>query len=148
MRFRAITSKLYSSRLSPTSKTFLTSSSSVVPPLLVKNFHGSVIPKFQGNVLFTRVYMSSSSALLDEEVMRGSRSIGSLKAVEDQHGGVIINMEESMNSYVFASMLQASISQWRRQGKKGVWIKLAREHSNLVASAVEVKNLKSFYINI
>ncbi|CAL5203546.1 unnamed protein product [Lathyrus oleraceus] len=140
MRFRAITSKLYSSRLSPTSKSFLTSSSSssaVVPPLLVRNFHGSIIPKFQGNVLFSRVYMSSSSALLDEEVMRGSRSIGSLKAVEDQHGGVIINMEESMNSYVFASMLEASISQWRRQGKKGVWIKLAREHSNLVASAVE-----------
>ncbi|CAI8597909.1 unnamed protein product [Vicia faba] len=139
MRFRAITSKLYSSRLLPTSKPFLTPSSSpsVVPPLLARISHGSIIPKFQGNVLFPRVYMSSSSAALLDEEVRGSRNIGLLKGIEDQHGGVIINMEDSMNSYVFASMLEASISQWRKQGKKGVWIKLAREHSNLVAPAVE-----------
>lgn len=112
MRFRAITSKLYSSRLLQTSTS---SSFSVVPPLLARRFHGSIIPQFQHNVLFPRVYMSTSSALLDEEP-RGRRNIGLLKAVEDQHGGVIINMEEeSMNSYVFASMLEASLSLWRKQ---------------------------------
>ncbi|XP_012571794.1 nudix hydrolase 2 isoform X2 [Cicer arietinum] len=79
--------------------------------------------------------MSASSALLNEEVR--DKGIGLLKAVEDQHGGVIVNMEEPMDSFVFASLLEASISQWKRQGKKGVWIKLPREHSNLVASAVK-----------
>lgn len=138
MRSRAITSKLYSSCLLATSKSFLTSS---VPPLLAKTktSHGSNIPQFQGyknSFLFPRAYWSASSALLNEEV-RDRCTTGSLRAVEDQHGGVIVNIEEPMDSFDFASMLEASLSQWRMQGKKGVWIKLPREHSNLVASAVE-----------
>ncbi|CAJ2668329.1 unnamed protein product [Trifolium pratense] len=139
MRFRAITTKLYSSCLLANSKPFLTASSAIAPSFLVKTFDGSIIPQFQGsknNSLFPRVYMSASSALLDEEV-RYKGTIELLKAVEDQHGGVIINIDEPMDSYDFASMLEDSLSQWRTQGKKGVWIKLPRKHSYLVASAVE-----------
>lgn len=59
--------------------------------------------------------MSASSALLakDEEV-RG-KGIGLLRAVEDKHGGVIVNMEEPMDSLVFASLLEVSLSEWKRQ---------------------------------
>lgn len=44
-----------------------------------------------------------------------SKGIGLLRAVEDQHGGVIVNMDEPMDSLVFASMLEASLSHWREQ---------------------------------
>lgn len=47
--------------------------------------------------------------------MRGRCATGLLKAVEDQHGGVIINIEEPMDSFDFASMLDVSLSQWRMQ---------------------------------
>lgn len=47
--------------------------------------------------------------------MRGRCATGLLKAVEDQHGGVILNIEEPMDSFDFASMLDASLSQWRIQ---------------------------------
>ncbi|TKY47882.1 Nudix hydrolase 2 [Spatholobus suberectus] len=137
MSFRA--SKLFSSSLLAASKLFLTSSSPV-PPLHVRALLGSIIPQAQGqknSSLLPRSYMSATLAsLAKEEEVRG-KGIETLRAVEDQHGGVIINMEEPMDSSVFASLLEASISQWKEQGKKGVWIKLAREHSNLVDSAVK-----------
>nr|XP_018628824.1 nudix hydrolase 10-like isoform X4 [Nicotiana tomentosiformis] len=42
-----------------------------------------------------------------------------------------------MDSNHFVTMLRASISQWRKQGKRGVWIKLPIEHANLVNAAVK-----------
>ncbi|XP_061340686.1 nudix hydrolase 2-like [Gastrolobium bilobum] len=139
MRFRAC--KLYSSSFSclmAPSKLFLTSSSSsVVPPFPVKAFLGSTIPQTQGykntSVLFPR---ASSASLTKEEEVQG-KGIGLLRAVEDRHGGVIVTMEDPMDSLVFASLLEASISHWKGQGKKGVWIKLPIEHSNLVDAAVK-----------
>ncbi|KAL2327161.1 hypothetical protein Fmac_020588 [Flemingia macrophylla] len=77
--------------------------------------------------------MSATVATLAKE----EENHGKLKAVEDQHGGIIVNMEEPMDSSLFASLLEASILQWREQGKKGLWIKLAREHSNLVDPAIK-----------
>ncbi|KAK7273451.1 hypothetical protein RIF29_14501 [Crotalaria pallida] len=137
MRFRAC--KLYSSCLSATSKLFLTPSS-LVPPNPARAFLGSITPQAQGHknsFLVPRTYMSASIAsLAKEEAMRG-KDIGLLSAVEDQHGGVIVNMEGPMDSLDFAFLLEASLSQWREQGKKGVWIKLPIELSNLVASAVK-----------
>lgn len=44
-----------------------------------------------------------------------SENIDILDAVEDQHGGVIVNMEKPMESMLFSSLLQASISHWRQQ---------------------------------
>ncbi|KAK6934607.1 Pre-nudix hydrolase domain [Dillenia turbinata] len=60
-----------------------------------------------------------------------------LSASNDDHDGVIVDMKEPMDAAVFRSMLRASISQWRKQGKKGVWIKLPIELVNLVETAVK-----------
>ncbi|KAB1203000.1 Nudix hydrolase 2 [Morella rubra] len=60
-----------------------------------------------------------------------------LTSVNDAHGGVIVNIEQPMDSGVFAPLLKASISEWRNQEKKGVWLKLPIEHANLIESAVK-----------
>lgn len=62
-----------------------------------------------------------------------------LSAVEDQYGGVVVNVEnhEPMDPKIFSSILEASMYNWRQQGKKGVWLKLPMLHSNLVDSAVK-----------
>lgn len=59
-----------------------------------------------------------------------------LDASEDAYGGVIVDMEEPMDSDLFASVLRASTSEWRQQGKKGIWIKLPIKLVNLVEAAV------------
>lgn len=70
---------------------------------------------YKNSFLFGRTYTSASTAsLAKEEEVRG-KGIGLLSAVEDQHGGVIVNMEEPMDSLVFASQLEASLRQWREQ---------------------------------
>ncbi|GLJ59809.1 hypothetical protein SUGI_1523970 [Cryptomeria japonica] len=38
----------------------------------------------------------------------------------------------------FAASLKASLSQWARQGKKGVWIKVPKDQAKLVPVAIEV----------
>ncbi|KAK2965012.1 hypothetical protein RJ639_026436, partial [Escallonia herrerae] len=60
-----------------------------------------------------------------------------LSAVNDDHGGVIVEMKESMVPDVFLTVLRASMSQWQLQGKKGVWIKLPIGLVNLVETAVK-----------
>ncbi|KAH0719686.1 hypothetical protein KY290_004601 [Solanum tuberosum] len=60
-----------------------------------------------------------------------------LSAVNDYHGGVIVELKEPMDPNVFQNMLKASLSKWRLQGKKGVWIKLPIELVNLVETAVK-----------
>ncbi|KAL5193824.1 Nudix hydrolase 2 [Glycine soja] len=132
-------SKLVSSSLLAASKLLLKSSSSA-PPLQTTALVGSMVPKVQGpknSSGFPRSYMSATLASLAKEEEVPSKGINTLRAIEDQHGGVIVNIENPMDSSVFSSLLEASISQWREQGKKGVWIKLPREHSNLVDSAVK-----------
>ncbi|RDX78606.1 Nudix hydrolase 2, partial [Mucuna pruriens] len=131
--------KTFSSSLLAASKLLL-KSSSLVPPFRVRTLLGSIIPHARGqknSSVFPRSYMSATLASLTKEEEVQGKGIRTLRAVEDQHGGIMVNMEEPMDSSVFASLLEASISQWREQGKKGVWIKLAREHSNLVDSAVK-----------
>ncbi|KAK4369298.1 hypothetical protein RND71_013090 [Anisodus tanguticus] len=62
-----------------------------------------------------------------------------LEAIEDNYGGVTVNMkkEDPMDSNKFHTMLRTSISQWRLEGKKGVWIKLPIELAHLVDAAVK-----------
>ncbi|KAH1214813.1 Nudix hydrolase 2 [Glycine max] len=131
--------KPFSSSLLAASKLLLKSSSRA-PPLQISALVGSMVPKIQGpknSSGFPRSYMSATLASLAKEEEVPSKAIDTLRAVEDQHGGVIVNIEEPMDSSVFASLLEDSILQWREKGKKGVWIKLSREHSNLVDSAVK-----------
>lgn len=60
-----------------------------------------------------------------------------LSATNDDHGGVIVDMEEPMDSKVFLGALRASMSQWKHEGKRGVWIKLPIGLANLVETVVK-----------
>ncbi|KAK9224241.1 hypothetical protein WN944_012691 [Citrus x changshan-huyou] len=60
-----------------------------------------------------------------------------LNGINDNYGGVVVQMNEPMDPQLFASLLKSSISHWRQQAKKGVWIKLPIELANLVEPAVK-----------
>ncbi|KAK4594302.1 hypothetical protein RGQ29_018113 [Quercus rubra] len=60
-----------------------------------------------------------------------------LSSDNDSYGGVVVKIEQPIDSKIFPSLLRASISQWRQQGKTGVWIKLPIEHANLVEATVK-----------
>lgn len=66
----------------------------------------------------------------------GDGDVGLLPATDDDHQGVIVDMKEAMDAKVFATRLRASVSTWRQQGKRGVWIKLPIELVNLVEPTV------------
>ncbi|XP_039125553.1 nudix hydrolase 2-like isoform X1 [Dioscorea cayenensis subsp. rotundata] len=63
--------------------------------------------------------------------------VGLLDAVDDIHGGVIVELKGPMDCKTFVSSLRASLSHWRQQGIRGVWIKLPIELSHLVQPAVQ-----------
>ncbi|KAL1812975.1 hypothetical protein ACET3Z_023040 [Daucus carota] len=75
----------------------------------------------------------SSSAL--EEI--SGEQIDILDAADDAFGGVVVEMKKPMNASVFDTSLRKSISHWREQGKKGIWLKLPIEFANLVETAVK-----------
>lgn len=54
----------------------------------------------------------------------------------DNYDGVTVTMSEPMDAEVFTHRLRASLSHWRQEGKKGIWIKLPLGLANLVESAV------------
>ncbi|CAA6656618.1 unnamed protein product [Spirodela intermedia] len=61
-----------------------------------------------------------------------------LDAADDEYDGVIIDSERlPHNPSIFASALQTSLFHWRLKGKKGVWLKLPLELSDLVPIAVK-----------
>ncbi|KAA8523545.1 hypothetical protein F0562_009968 [Nyssa sinensis] len=75
---------------------------------------------------------------MDQAIMEnGGQQVELLSAINDDHGGVIVEMKEPMDSMVFGTLLRASMLQWTRQGKKGVWIKLPIELVNLVETVVK-----------
>ncbi|XP_060213829.1 nudix hydrolase 2-like isoform X1 [Lycium barbarum] len=59
------------------------------------------------------------------------------EADEDAYDGMNVHIKESMDSNHFITKLRASITQWTKQGKTAVWIKLPIEHANLVNAAVK-----------
>ncbi|XP_030930478.1 nudix hydrolase 10-like [Quercus lobata] len=67
----------------------------------------------------------------------GGEHVGLLPATDDDHGGVIVDIEEAMDAKVFVTLLRDSISKWRQQGKKGIWIKLPIGLVNLVEPTVK-----------
>ncbi|MFS7963716.1 putative hydrolase [Helianthus anomalus] len=66
-----------------------------------------------------------------------SEKVQRLPATDDEFGGVVVEMKEHMDSDVFRTLLKASMSRWKLQGKKGVWIKLPIHLSNLVDTVVK-----------
>ncbi|XP_057976265.1 nudix hydrolase 8-like isoform X2 [Malania oleifera] len=61
-----------------------------------------------------------------------------LNAFDDEYGGVVVDPERlPANPNVFASLLHSSLSRWKMEGKKGIWLKLPVEQSELVPIAVK-----------
>ncbi|CAJ2649389.1 unnamed protein product [Trifolium pratense] len=67
-----------------------------------------------------------------------SQQIELLTSTDDDYGGVIVQMDQpTMDSTTFLSILRASISNWKHQGKQGVWIKLPIHLANLVETLIK-----------
>ncbi|CAN6448403.1 unnamed protein product [Victoria cruziana] len=60
-----------------------------------------------------------------------------LSGVEDKYDGITVEIKEPVDVTAFAASLKASISNWRQQGKKGVWLKIPIQLATLVPAAVE-----------
>ncbi|XP_076939286.1 nudix hydrolase 2-like isoform X1 [Bidens hawaiensis] len=70
-------------------------------------------------------------------IENGVEDAQQLPATDDEFGGVVVEMKEPMDPDIFRSLLKTSMSQWKLQGKKGIWIKLPIDLSNLVDTAVK-----------
>ncbi|XP_020268036.1 nudix hydrolase 2-like isoform X2 [Asparagus officinalis] len=77
--------------------------------------------------------LGKSSSVMADRV----ENLKLLTAVNDHHGGVVVELKAPMDAAAFVQSLRASIAYWRQQGKKGVWIKLPIELANLVQPTVE-----------
>ncbi|KAI5594400.1 hypothetical protein BDE02_03G070500 [Populus trichocarpa] len=67
-----------------------------------------------------------------------SRNVGVFDACDDEYGGVVVDPDRlPVNPDAFAPMLQFSLSHWKMKGKKGIWLKLPLERSELVPVAVK-----------
>lgn len=62
-----------------------------------------------------------------------------LISTDDEYSGVIVELMDQpiMDSTTFLSILRPSISNWKQQGKKGVWIKLPIHLANLVETLIK-----------
>ncbi|KAL6183463.1 PREDICTED: nudix hydrolase 8 [Fragaria vesca subsp. vesca] len=66
------------------------------------------------------------------------RDIRVLDAFDDEYGGVIVDPERlPENSDAFAYILNSSLSHWKVNGKKGIWLKLPVERAELVPVAIK-----------
>ncbi|KAL8463029.1 hypothetical protein ACS0TY_033208 [Phlomoides rotata] len=103
---------------------FTSTKSTSYPLLLCK---GRVTKNRVGISLRKRSSMSSVEQV--ERILEGTN---------DHYGGVTVEMtSEPLDPVVFASLLKASLSLWRQQGKRGIWIKMPIELVNLVEPAVK-----------
>ncbi|PRQ28209.1 putative hydrolase [Rosa chinensis] len=59
-----------------------------------------------------------------------------LSGINDQYGGVIVDIIDPIDPASFLSFLTSSIAHWKLEGKKGIWIKLPIQRVNLVEPAV------------
>ncbi|CAK7356317.1 unnamed protein product [Dovyalis caffra] len=67
-----------------------------------------------------------------------SRNVKVLDACDDEYGGVVVDPARlPVNPDAFASMLLFSLSHWKMKEKKGIWLKLPLERSELVPVAVK-----------
>ncbi|XP_020227726.1 nudix hydrolase 8 [Cajanus cajan] len=67
-----------------------------------------------------------------------TRNLRVLDAFDDEYGGVVVDPDRlPSNPYTFAALLRLSLSHWKKMGKKGIWLKLPLEQSDLVPIAVK-----------
>eukprot|EP00878_Enallax_costatus_P032166 GHUV01035277.1.p1 GENE.GHUV01035277.1~~GHUV01035277.1.p1 ORF type:complete len:254 (+),score=37.71 GHUV01035277.1:51-812(+) len=71
-------------------------------------------------------------------VAEAAHVAGLLDAEEDKYDGIIINTDSlPKDPATFRAALQQSLKAWSEQGKRGVWLKIPRELSQLIPIAVE-----------
>ncbi|KAK7262069.1 hypothetical protein RJT34_29629 [Clitoria ternatea] len=92
----------------------------------------------------TRVHIpsmsSSTSSSLTAAQMTAEdqvQQIELLTSTDDDHGGVVVEMDEPKDSATFVSILRASIAHWKQLRKKGIWIKLPIHLVSLVEAVVK-----------
>lgn len=67
-----------------------------------------------------------------------SQEFDLLETSEDEYGGLIIDPRSlPLNANAFISSLRASLSSWKKKGKRGVWLKLPIEYVDLVPVAIK-----------
>ncbi|XP_027088401.2 nudix hydrolase 2 isoform X2 [Coffea arabica] len=82
--------------------------------------------------------MNTTSALEVSSSLPPDKLDRILAGKDDDHDGVIVQLtDQPLDPSLFTSLLHASLSHWKLQGKKGVWIKLPIELANLVEPAVK-----------
>ena len=61
--------------------------------------------------------ISTRSMSVEKQFMPENRvqQVELLNSINDLHGGVVVNIEQPMDSKVFSPLLRASISQWRQK---------------------------------
>uniref|UniRef100_A0A0E0LDR3 Nudix hydrolase domain-containing protein n=1 Tax=Oryza punctata TaxID=4537 RepID=A0A0E0LDR3_ORYPU len=114
------------------------SSSSSSSPAAPPQPHPPGGRRLRGELRSTAMSSSTNSTVLAESVAAGSSGdVELLPFVNDKHGGVIVEMTTPMDPQLFSASLKASLSKWREQGIRGVWIKLPISLANLIQYAVE-----------
>lgn len=61
------------------------------------------------------VSASPAPPLGDHLCENGFEYVKILPAINDAHGGVIVDLKEAMDPQVFAALLRSSLSQWKQQ---------------------------------
>ncbi|KAL5794330.1 hypothetical protein ACOSP7_002924 [Xanthoceras sorbifolium] len=108
----------------------------LIPERTVSLFSKGQPPRNRIPFLMKNMSTSTSSWSVEKEMNEVER-IELLSSIEDAHGGVTVDVKESMDSKMFSLMLKTSLFYWTQQGKRGVWIKLPIEFANLVEPAVK-----------
>lgn len=93
-------------------------------------------------VVTTAVPIRCMSTAADDQVQR----VKVLTSTDDKYGGVIVELDQPMDSTTFVSILRASILHWKQMGKKGVWIKLPIHLVGLAEGLVKVTLLLTISI--
>ncbi|KAL5865424.1 hypothetical protein ACOSQ3_002938 [Xanthoceras sorbifolium] len=108
----------------------------LIPERTVSLFSKGQPPRNRIPFLMKNMSTSTSSWSVEKEMNEVER-IELLSSIEDAHGGVTVDVKESMDSKMFSLMLKTSLFYWTQQGKRGVWIRLPIEFANLVEPAVK-----------
>ncbi|TKY72272.1 Nudix hydrolase 2 [Spatholobus suberectus] len=88
--------------------------------------------------LRTKSTSTISSAIASEIAAEDQvQRVNLLTSTDDDYGGVIVELDQPMDSTTFVSILRASVSHWKQLGKKGVWIKLPIHLVSLVEALVK-----------
>ncbi|BAT75815.1 hypothetical protein VIGAN_01373800 [Vigna angularis var. angularis] len=115
--------------------------------LFLRTYSGSDKAYFTNEVVSSSVGQDNLAAETNFRRINGTngstssfyyRNLRVLDAFDDEYGGVVVDSDRiPSNPYTFASLLRLSLFQWKKMGKKGIWLKLQLEQSDLVPIAVK-----------